>query len=158
MVINAWEIPAANKSGFAPEVSVKPVKAVIIPTTVPKRPSNGLMVAIVPSIFKFLSKLYLTSRALSSIFDSRLSLCKSLYFMQLTSRNPKDERFDISIDCLLFIKLFSIRFNICFERPSGTTNLFCKNHNRSIEIVITSTLHANNGHIKGPPALIKSFI
>jgi len=89
---------------------------------------------------------------------SRLSLCKSLYFMQLTSKNPKDERFDISIDCLLLIKLFSIRFNICFERPSGATNLFCKNHERSIEIVIISTLQANKGHINGPPAVIKSFI
>ena len=63
-------MPAAKRSGLAPEDSVKPVNAVIMPTTVPRRPSNGLTVAIVPSIDNLLSRLYLTSKAFSSIFDS----------------------------------------------------------------------------------------
>ena len=71
---------------------------------------------------------------------------------------PKDDKFDISDACFLDIDSFSNRLIIWAFRPLGDTNLFCKNHERSIVIVIISTLHANNGHIKGPPAVINSFI
>ena len=55
VVIKACEMPAAKRSGLAPEDSVKPVNAVIMPTSVPRRPSNGLTVAIVPRRDKYCS-------------------------------------------------------------------------------------------------------
>ena len=67
---------------------------------------------MVPSIDKRLSNTYLTSIAFSSIFDSKFSLGRSLYLMQLINKNPKDDKFDISVACLVFIKSFSKRLII----------------------------------------------
>ena len=78
--------------------------------------------------------------------------------MQLINKKPSDDKDDISIDCFFVIKSFSNRFFICFERPFGATSLFFRNHDFSIEILIIKMLHANNGHMKGPPADINSFI
>jgi hypothetical protein len=95
-----------------------------MPTTVPNRPSKGLMVAIVPSIDSLLSNTYLTSIAFSSIFDSKFSLGRSLYLIQLINKKPKDDKFDISEACLLFIKSFSNKLTIWLDRPLGEINLF----------------------------------
>ena len=78
--------------------------------------------------------------------------------IQLINKKPKDDKFAISDACFLDSDSLSNRLIIWAFRPLGDTNLFCKNHERSIVIVIISTLHANNGHIKGPPAVINSFI
>ena len=134
------------------------MNAVIIPTTVPNKPNNGLIVAIVPSILRFLSRLYLTSIAFSSILDSRFSLGRSLYLMQPTSKKPKDDNSEISSSCLALIRFLLKRLTIWFVSPLGDTKRFCKNQSLSTEIVIIKILQASSGHIKGPPAIIKSVI
>ena len=82
------------------------------------------MVAIVPSIDSLLSKTYFTSTAFSSIFDSKFSLGRSLYLIQLINKKPKDDKFDISEAYLLFIKSFSNKLTIWLDRPLGEINLF----------------------------------
>ena len=79
VVINASEIPAASRSALAdPLMSMLP-NTVIIPTTVPSKPNKGLMLAIVLSIERFLSKIRLISAAFSSAFVSIKSLDSDLY-------------------------------------------------------------------------------
>ena len=79
VVIKASEIPAASKSVFAEPLTSILLKTVIIPTTVPKSPSKGLILAIVLSIDKFLSSSNLISEAFSSAFISTNSLELVLY-------------------------------------------------------------------------------
>ena len=74
VVIRASEIPAASKSVFAEPCTSILLKTVIIPTTVPRRPNKGLMLAIVLSIAKFLSSSNLISEAFSSALISTNSL------------------------------------------------------------------------------------
>ena len=74
VVIKASEIPAASKSVFAEPLTSMLLKTVIIPTTVPKSPSKGLMLAIVLSMDKFRSRSNLISDAFSSAFVSTNSL------------------------------------------------------------------------------------
>ena len=95
-----------------------------MPTTVPRSPSNGLMVAMVPNIDNLLSKIYFTSIAFSSILDSKLSLGRSWYLIQFINKKPSDDKLEISIDCFFVNKLFSKRLITCLERPIGKTNLF----------------------------------
>ncbi|MCY1452117.1 hypothetical protein D9M71_690190 [compost metagenome] len=50
VVISALEIPPANTAALVPmPVPMKALKISIMPNTVPSRPSNGAMAAIVPS-------------------------------------------------------------------------------------------------------------
>ena len=74
VVINASEIPAASKSVLAEPFTSMLLKTVIIPTTVPRSPSNGLMLAIVLSIDKFRSSNNFISEAFSSALISTNSL------------------------------------------------------------------------------------
>ena len=79
VVIKASDIPTASKSVFAePFISIL-LNTFIIPTTVPKSPNKGLMLAIVLNIDKFRSKSILISEAFSYAFTSTNSLGYDLY-------------------------------------------------------------------------------
>ena len=79
VVIKASDIPTASKSVFAePLISIL-LNTLIIPTTVPKSPNKGLMLAIVLNIDKFRSSSILISEAFSSAFTSTNSLGFDLY-------------------------------------------------------------------------------
>ena len=79
VVIKASDMPSANKSVFADPLISMLLNTLIMPTTVPKSPNKGLMLAIVLNIDKFRSKRILISEAFSSAFTSTNSLGYDLY-------------------------------------------------------------------------------
>ena len=79
VVMRASDIPAAKRSVLdEPLISIL-LNTVIMPTTVPSNPSKGLMLAIVLSMERFLSKISLISDAFSSALISTNSLELDLY-------------------------------------------------------------------------------
>jgi len=78
VVISASEIPPASVSGLPTPSVVITAKTLIIPITVPKRPSKGAMAAMVPSVLRFFSSDNVTWRPTSSILSLVISRGASL--------------------------------------------------------------------------------
>ncbi len=92
VLYKATEIPRANWATSWP-VAVNAPNSSTMPITVPSRPSNGLTVAMVPSVVKYLSSLCATLRPDSSMDSFRISRDELALPRALAKISPRSECF-----------------------------------------------------------------
>ena len=159
VVISACDTPAASMVGSCIAPSVMAKKDEIIPSTVPKRPNNGAIAPMVPSILICFSNWWM-------VILARFSICMVIEsipcwrFMSPAARiSPKGElSLTFSSDSRSISPCSISRCINCSRRWAGVTVLTLSFIARSMMIINIKIEHRTMGHINQPPALTNSHI
>src|SRR5690606_16591297 len=153
VVINALEIPPASSAAFPDPSPMMAVQPSIMPTTLPSRPSIGVMAAMVPSVFRKRSSSCTTCVATSSMLSFMMSRPLRALTRPVARIRPSGD--DAASVCNLPCSSLPLasQSRTCSINPAGARRAARKVQKRSATMAAARIEHSTMGNINQPPDL-----